>query len=77
MVKMKHRSILVIAIGILAFRTCAYPSSVHKAQHFTRSSDLHSSYDYVVVGGGTSGLTVADRLTENGKCIWSLSYKDI
>lgn len=25
-------------------------------------------YDYIIVGGGTSGLTVADRLTENGKC---------
>ncbi len=23
-------------------------------------------YDYIVVGGGTSGLTVADRLTEDG-----------
>lgn len=27
-------------------------------------SQLRPSYDFVVVGGGTSGLTVADRLTE-------------
>ncbi|KAL5119107.1 hypothetical protein ACEQ8H_003031 [Pleosporales sp. CAS-2024a] len=27
----------------------------------------NSTYDYIVVGGGTSGLTVADRLTENGE----------
>jgi ribulose 1,5-bisphosphate synthetase/thiazole synthase len=26
-----------------------------------------TTYDYVIVGGGTSGLTVANRLTENGK----------
>lgn len=26
-------------------------------------SQLRSSYDFVVVGGGTSGLTVADRLS--------------
>lgn len=24
-------------------------------------------YDYVIVGGGTAGLTVGDRLTEDGK----------
>jgi thioredoxin reductase len=28
---------------------------------------LDKAYDYIVVGGGTSGLTVANRLTENGK----------
>ena len=30
-----------------------------------RDTDLLDSYDFVIVGGGTSGLTVADRLTEN------------
>ena len=28
-------------------------------------SDVAESYDYVVVGGGTAGLTVAARLSEN------------
>lgn len=32
-----------------------------------RDTSLSDSYDFVVVGGGTSGLTVADRLTENPK----------
>lgn len=35
------------------------------AQVVGRDAKLKSSYDFVVVGGGGSGLTVADRLTEN------------
>ena len=31
------------------------------------ADSLLESYDYVIIGGGTSGLTVADRLTEDGK----------
>ncbi|ESZ90603.1 hypothetical protein SBOR_9011 [Sclerotinia borealis F-4128] len=30
-----------------------------------RSTDLLPTYDYVIVGGGTSGLVVANRLSEN------------
>ena len=30
-----------------------------------RDLPLKQSYDFVVIGGGTSGLTVADRLTED------------
>ena len=73
---MKTYSTLAAITALLACKICANPNPVHdslKAQHLTRSSDLQSSYDYVVVGGGTSGLTVADRLTESGKCLWELA----
>lgn len=38
-----------------------------RAQYPDTSStlNLRDTYDYVVVGGGTSGLVVASRLTEN------------
>ncbi|KAK0647597.1 Pyranose dehydrogenase 3 [Lasiodiplodia hormozganensis] len=35
------------------------------AQIIGRDADLADEYDFVIVGGGTSGLTVADRLTED------------
>ena len=30
-----------------------------------RNEDLRSSYTYVIIGGGVSGLVVANRLTED------------
>ncbi|KAA6411678.1 MAG: hypothetical protein FRX48_04959 [Lasallia pustulata] len=35
------------------------------AQIIGRDITLDVSYDFLIIGGGTSGLTVADRLTEN------------
>lgn len=45
----------------------ASPATFREIATIKRSaSDIAESYDYVIVGGGTSGLTVADRLTEDG-----------
>lgn len=34
---------------------------------FNHTKQLRESYDYIIAGGGTSGLVVANRLTENPK----------
>jgi len=66
---MNLRFILNWTIAILSFKALARPESVYGARHLTRSEQIEASYDYVIVGGGTAGLTVADRLTEDGKCM--------
>lgn len=61
-------SVIQLALP-LAFAPLAhcYPLLAERATLITDSSQLRSAYDYVVIGGGTSGLTVANRLTENEK----------
>ncbi|KAI6455640.1 hypothetical protein MCOR07_011695, partial [Pyricularia oryzae] len=41
-----------------------------KFQHRSRNVPLSDqSYDYIVVGGGTSGIVTAQRLVETGKTV--------
>jgi hypothetical protein len=61
------------AVGLLHLFGAAeaYNPAARSIKHSTiveRADDLLAEYDYIIVGGGTSGLTVADRLTEDGKC---------
>ncbi|KAL9120677.1 MAG: hypothetical protein Q9187_002769, partial [Circinaria calcarea] len=57
---------LAIFFVCLITRAVAYGSLLAKyAQVIGRDTELRSSYEFIVVGGGTSGLTVANRLTEN------------
>jgi choline dehydrogenase len=43
------------------------PRGVERSTIITEASQVEETYDYVIIGGGTSGLTVADRLTEDGQ----------
>lgn len=52
----------------LALAAVAYGSPARLAERavlIDNVSDLKNRYDYIIVGGGTSGLTVANRLSEN------------
>jgi hypothetical protein len=42
-----------------------------------RNADILDSYDFLIIGGGTSGLTVADRLTENPNGALSKSHTEL
>ena len=62
---------LMILIVSLAFVCRALGSTIPSlpvgAVLLERASRMRPVYDYVVVGGGTSGLVVANRLTEDPK----------
>lgn len=62
----------LLGIGIIlqlsCFLSCSYalPNRLYrKATPISSLSNIASSYDYVIVGGGAAGLTVGDRLTED------------
>lgn len=60
-----------ILLGLVASPlTQGLPASVLKARHLTDVHELKDSYDYIVIGGGTAGLTIGDRLSESNECEW-------
>jgi choline dehydrogenase len=55
--------LLLAGVPLFLNSSLAAPLHARSAQIKRQASDLESHYDYIVVGGGTSGLTVANRLT--------------
>lgn len=55
--------LLPLALATAAF--CSPHRLAERAVLLADASQLKAAYDYVIIGGGTSGLTVANRLTED------------
>ncbi|RPA81165.1 alcohol oxidase [Ascobolus immersus RN42] len=56
----------LILLALTSTLVSAYPASSQYASHIEARA-VKDEYDYIIVGGGTAGLTVGDRLTADGK----------
>ncbi|KAF1955813.1 alcohol oxidase [Byssothecium circinans] len=62
------RTVLLSALiwtVLLGVELSASPILSNKVQVKRSTAELDNTYDYIIVGGGTSGLTVANRLSED------------
>lgn len=59
-----HLLTLTTVVGMATIGQ-SLPHNARSANIKRALADVSSTYDYIVIGGGTAGLTVANRLTED------------
>ncbi|KAK5659751.1 hypothetical protein OQA88_962 [Cercophora sp. LCS_1] len=68
-----------LGVVVVSLATLSAAASVPSANIKRQVTQLRDKYDFVVLGGGTSGLTVADRLSERfpTKTVLVVEYGDV
>ena len=68
---------LLLQLALASVATCSSAQLARRAVVVDDVSTLSAQYDYIIIGGGTSGLTVADRLTEDPEstCLYPLQLE--
>ena len=72
MVQFQH---LIVFTVLFCDLGSALLNNFHSTAQIKRKADeIENYYDYIIIGGGTSGLLVADRLTENKKSTYTFRH---